>query len=37
MATTDTVWWVEGANPVIVYERVPTVVRCAGPPSTVTA
>src|SRR5690348_12026795 len=35
-ATTDTVWCVDGASPVIVYERVPTVVRCAGPPSTVT-
>ena len=36
-ATTDTVWCVDGASPVIVYERVPTVVRCAVPPSTLTA
>src|SRR2546430_15065752 len=37
IATTDTVWCVDGASPVIVYERVPTVVRCAVPPSTLTA
>ncbi len=37
MATTETVWLVEGASPVIVNVRVPTVVRCGLPPSTDTS
>lgn len=37
MATTETVWLLNGCNPVIEYERVPMVVRCAVPPSTLTS